>query len=302
MKEFDLEKYESIFFNLIEGNYSKPEEEAILEEIEANSFLKFEWDNWQKAMLEDDSEAYALENAAFFDALKDDADAVKVVPIWSKNRIAAWLPYMSLAAACLLIVFMFTINLKQNAEAEAELVEVETKKVQTSDTQLQKDEVLTEENAVIPEPVVAEKAVEPADPSGVIPIIVEESAPQQELIVSVDGTKEDKPEDVIIDFDADESEIEESASPEIIIADASPTIPPQNEIVEEPIEVYQRAFTVTTETVKKKDRVISQRELASMNVRKLLQDKRIKLVNIGNKTYVQLESPDQETVLVGLSQ
>jgi hypothetical protein len=156
MKQFDLEKYESIFFNLLEGNYSKQEEEAILEEIEANSFLKFEWDNWQKAMLEDDSEMYASEHAAFFDALKDDADDVKVVPIWSGKSIGRLLPYIGLAAACLLIVFMFTINLKQKYHGEIELVEVvdpdmEAKDLKTSEV-VQPPENAGEELVTSPTP------------------------------------------------------------------------------------------------------------------------------------------------------
>ena len=300
MKQFDLEKYESIFFNLLEGNYSKQEEETILEEIEANAFLKFEWDNWQKAVLEDDSETYAAENAAFFEALKDDVDAVKVVPIWSRKRIAVLLPYVGLAAACLLIVFMFTINKQQEIQGEVDLVETDSQGAESPEIpQMDDDSAIEEVVAEAEELIIEETEVLPGQPQNDIQRV--NNRPKGFKQVANVSEEKTPVEDVVIDLEVDESEFEDYTSPEIIIAQVDPVAPPMDEETVEPVVSYQRTFTVTTETVKKRDRVITQKELAKMDVRQLLQDKRIKLVNIGNKTYVQLESPNQETVLVGLS-
>ena len=195
---------------------------------------------------------------------------------------------------------MFTINKQQEIQGEVDLVETDSQGAESPEIpQMDDDSAIEEVVAEAEELIIEETEVLPGQPQNDIQRV--NNRPKGFKQVANVSEEKTPVEDVVIDLEVDESEFEDYTSPEIIIAQVDPVAPPMDEETVEPVVSYQRTFTVTTETVKKRDRVITQKELAKMDVRQLLQDKRIKLVNIGNKTYVQLESPNQETVLVGLS-
>ena len=56
------ENYEEIMFLLLEKQYSKEEEEKILNEIQTDPFLSAEWENWNQAVVAEDLSDYFIES------------------------------------------------------------------------------------------------------------------------------------------------------------------------------------------------------------------------------------------------
>jgi len=69
-----LDNYETIFFKILENEYSTADKSNYLKQIEADAFLTFEWENWQKAMLVDESANMAVGHKSFFDGIKAEVD------------------------------------------------------------------------------------------------------------------------------------------------------------------------------------------------------------------------------------
>lgn len=63
------ENYEEVMFNLIENEYPDDVRDNILEQINADTLLSFEWQQWQKSMYSESTEFYKDTEAEFIEGL-----------------------------------------------------------------------------------------------------------------------------------------------------------------------------------------------------------------------------------------
>lgn len=63
------DNYEEVMFGLLENEYSKEVRENLLDQIHADTFLSFEWNQWSKATFSESTEVYRNKEAAFLEGL-----------------------------------------------------------------------------------------------------------------------------------------------------------------------------------------------------------------------------------------
>ena len=63
------DNYETVMFGLLENEYPADVREDILQQIEADTFLKFEWGQWSKATYSEGLETYKHHEAEFIESL-----------------------------------------------------------------------------------------------------------------------------------------------------------------------------------------------------------------------------------------
>lgn len=83
------ENYEEIMFGLLENEFEPAMREDILNQIEADTFLAFEWKQWSKANFTESLETYKSQEAEFIESLvKEDKKAI-IFPIYRQLSWAA---------------------------------------------------------------------------------------------------------------------------------------------------------------------------------------------------------------------
>lgn len=297
--KIDLHNYESVFFNLLEGNYSKEEEEAILEQIDGDTFLRFEWESWEKLRLTDESDDYADKFGTFFDGIREEADAV-VAPKVVKTKRRTWVPLMIGVAASLMLLLWF-IPTSNYHGVEVVDVGVEQKKTlvpeseevdETADKKVM--ELVSQEE---------ERLKDKEDVDQGVTAKLKRSAPMVNGL-PIEQASEQGVTEVAVLEPTMVTELDELVVDSMLMANMQDRETPTR-AVDDALEIkpkYERKFIVTTEDIKKRDVVLTQKEIEGTSLRKLLEDKTIRLVSLGDKTYLRLESQDDETVLIGLQQ
>lgn len=98
--------YEKIMFDILENQYEKKTEADILQQIEADVFLSFEWNQWKKAFYTESIEKYRFENIEFIESL------VKKEP----ERSFVYVKWSAIAASVILpvVVYFFLNNHKSS--------------------------------------------------------------------------------------------------------------------------------------------------------------------------------------------
>ena len=108
------ENYEEIMFDLLENNYPKEVRENILDQIHADTFLSFEWEQWSKASYTESTEKYKAEEALFIESLTREEEK-------KKGFVYYMLP-LSIAASVILLIGIFFL-LQDNPGNKPGLVE-----------------------------------------------------------------------------------------------------------------------------------------------------------------------------------
>src|SRR5215216_97394 len=90
------ENYEEVMFDLLENNYPKDVRENILEQIHADTFLNFEWQQWSKATYSESTETYKHAEAAFIENLTKEEEK-------KKKGLVYYIIPMAVAASILLL-------------------------------------------------------------------------------------------------------------------------------------------------------------------------------------------------------
>lgn len=90
------DNYEEVMFNLLENLYSKEVSENILDQINADTFLSFEWHQWSKATFTESTEFYKNSEAEFIENLTKEEG--------KKKGVLFYLLPMSIAASVILVV------------------------------------------------------------------------------------------------------------------------------------------------------------------------------------------------------
>ncbi len=293
--KLDLQNYESVFFNLLEGNYSEVEEERLFEEIENDPFLRFEWENWQKTKLVDQSDQYAQKYGVFFDTIKEESDVVVMPKRMDSKKVWRLIPLMTTLAASI-VIFFFVVRNNQNQTIESNPIVVnETLNEVSEDASvIEQDEVNEiEVNVAAPSTISVE---DPQDNLGVkdvkpkvafVALANEEVRPKQLSQRLTDTTQRIQSLPLVKVYGL----VNVGELTQDVVLEKTPAKPK-----------YKRTFTVTTEDLKRKEVVLTRNEIENTSWRKLLEDKTIRLVWIGNKTYLRLESFDSEPVLIGLQE
>lgn len=68
------DNYEEIMFGLLENAYTREEQDNLLDQIQADTFLSFEWQQWQKATFTESTEFYKQSEAEFLEGLTREED------------------------------------------------------------------------------------------------------------------------------------------------------------------------------------------------------------------------------------
>ncbi len=116
------DNYEEVMFNLLENEYPKDVRENLLDQIQADTFLSFEWKQWSKAQYSEGIEAYKRDEAEFIESLiKEDSD-----------RKGFWFTMykpMAIAASFIILlgVSIVIFNNSNNDAVNIKLTEVKTK-------------------------------------------------------------------------------------------------------------------------------------------------------------------------------
>lgn len=83
------ENYEEVMFNLLENEYETPVREDILAQIDADTFLSFEWKQWSKASYSESLEPYKSQEAEFIESLVKKENRGFILPLYKKMSWAA---------------------------------------------------------------------------------------------------------------------------------------------------------------------------------------------------------------------
>lgn len=102
------ENYEEVMFGLLENEYSKEVRENLLDQIHADTFLSFEWNQWSKATFAESTEVYRNKEAAFLEGLTRD----------EKKRGGVFTLYRNYAIAASLVLFIGVSIAIFNRQAE----------------------------------------------------------------------------------------------------------------------------------------------------------------------------------------
>lgn len=162
------ENYELMMFDLLEGNLSEAEEQALLNEIEQDPFFAKEWKLFSETVLEPETAVFAGKDAL----LKDEATAV-IVPIRTRWQIFS---YAAAVAAVFIGVFWFAQRAPQdngvvegtsNPDSNFELAtQLPTKKQQPNPAEKVEEAVVNKvearEEDIIPESVINNQEVNPS--------------------------------------------------------------------------------------------------------------------------------------------
>ncbi len=96
------ENYEEVMFDLLENTYPQDVRENILDQIHADTFLNFEWQQWSKATYSESTELYKTQEAEFIENLTREEEK-------KKGILYYWLP-MAVAATILLFIGLYMTN------------------------------------------------------------------------------------------------------------------------------------------------------------------------------------------------
>jgi hypothetical protein len=94
------ENYEEVMFNLLEDQYPKDVRENILDQIHADTFLTFEWNQWSKATYSESTEPYKIQEAAFIENLTREE---------KKKGLVYYMWPAAIAASILLLIGVFML-------------------------------------------------------------------------------------------------------------------------------------------------------------------------------------------------
>lgn len=89
------DNYEEVLFNLLEDQYTKEQREDILNQIDADTFLSFEWKQWSKAQYSESLEFYKRDEAPFIESLvKSDDKKGFIISFYRPLAVAASLAFL----------------------------------------------------------------------------------------------------------------------------------------------------------------------------------------------------------------
>ncbi len=122
------ENYEEIMFGLLENAYTREEHDNILDQIHADTFLSFEWQQWQKASFAESTEFYKQSEAEFLESLTREED--------KKGGFVLFYKPMAIAASLILLLGVSVLMYKTTSqnERDTELLVSRTDGNQTKDT------------------------------------------------------------------------------------------------------------------------------------------------------------------------
>lgn len=98
------ENYEDVMFNLLENEYETPVREDILAQIEADTFLSFEWKQWSKATFSESLEPYKSQEAEFIESLVKREHRGFIIPLHKRMN---WAAAVALILGVGLIIFRY---------------------------------------------------------------------------------------------------------------------------------------------------------------------------------------------------
>lgn len=104
------ENYEEIMFGLLENAYTREEHDNILDQIHADTFLSFEWQQWQKATFAESTEFYKQSEAEFLESLTRDED--------KKGGFVIFYKPMAIAASLILLLGVSVLMYKNTTQSE----------------------------------------------------------------------------------------------------------------------------------------------------------------------------------------
>lgn len=122
------ENYEEIMFGLLENAYNREEQNNLLDQIHADTFLSFEWQQWQKASFSESTEFYKQSEAEFLESLTREED--------KKGGFVIFYKPMAIAASLVLLLGVSVLMYKNATQSEqvTELLVSNTVSNQTKDT------------------------------------------------------------------------------------------------------------------------------------------------------------------------
>jgi hypothetical protein len=109
------ENYEEVMFDLLENNYPKEVRENILDQISADTFLNFEWQQWNKATYSESTEIYKSSEAEFIENLTKEEEK-------KKGLVYYFIP-MAVAASILLFIGLYFFSISNSSDTNPGIVE-----------------------------------------------------------------------------------------------------------------------------------------------------------------------------------
>ncbi len=109
------DNYEEVMFGLLEDEYPKDVRNNILDQIQADTFLNFEWQQWSKAHYSEGIEMYKSNEAAFIEGLTKEEK--------KKRGLMYYMVPMAVAASVLLLLGLY-IGFYKTPTGERNMVDV----------------------------------------------------------------------------------------------------------------------------------------------------------------------------------
>lgn len=129
------ENYEEVMFDLLEDVYPADVRENLLDQIQADTFLAFEWQQWGKAIYSESTETIKAEEAEFIESLTKDEGR--------KRGLVYYIVPLAIAAS--LAVFFVVFRKQDNPETSTGIV----KAVPPAKTEKQQQPA--EDHKIVPE-------------------------------------------------------------------------------------------------------------------------------------------------------
>jgi hypothetical protein len=318
--KLSMETYEVIFFKLLEGEYSPAEEALLLKQIEVDPFYAFEWENWSKTVLEDESVIVATQHKTFFDNIKAEADLLtETAPVdENKNRIVGlWFAASIAASVVLILVFFFSLDTdkKFNQVVDKDAIKLNDAIEKSSDVASNADSSLYDIKTNEIENLVNASDVNKSSSKNDI----EQEIPYQDktsmksartdsntvkIEIAENGSKGKTQDSVTVNSNEKSRFIKGFDMFKDKVQMAVNDLRPDTLQIAEAKEKFQRKITITRSELSPQEIAVtlsSLGELADSEIRNLLKDKKIRVVRSNDRLYVKLVEDNQEPVFIALN-
>lgn len=115
--KINIDNYEEIMFRLVEDDFDEPTRAALLQQIESDTLLKFEWESWQKTKFAEPLENYSDESRK----LEEKILLIAENQTTSRKSLFYW---AAAATIIFLIASLFLLTSEFKSRPEQEVVEI----------------------------------------------------------------------------------------------------------------------------------------------------------------------------------
>lgn len=272
------DNYEQIFFDLLENNYTYEEALEYRRQIDADTFLSFEWKNWQSTLLKKEADEYAQAEVTFFAELENLQTSV-IIPKDKKRVVPIFFKYTTVAA-CLFLFLLFAIPFAANKHGHT-AHNFKTKKAASQDLDNSNSKTKSTNNEDMDNQTIASVLVIDAPENN-------NQTSKRRNVYQNPITTINLPMKKLVNFDMGVNQLNVPAAIRPIV-------------ITEPKPTYTFTVLSVTDIPKKEIKTLGEIDEQGIKWRTLLKNSDISLVIVKDQPFIKITKEDQNQLLVALN-